>query len=429
MNEKKERIAIVDGVRTPFCKGGGILKDTEADDLGAFAVKELMARTGYPQDKIDELIFGNVLQPPHAANIARVLAVKSGLPVKMPAYTVNRNCASGLEAIVSGANKILIGDAEVIIAGGTESMSGFPILFNKKAREFLQRLGKAKTFKEKLAVILSFRPGFLKPEIPAIADPLCGLTMGQTAENLVRDFRISRQEQDEFALRSHQRAVKAMNDGFLAGEIVPVPVAPKNQAMQTVDDGPRSNTTMEALSKLKPVFEPVTGSVTAGNSSQVTDGAAAVLLMRESKAKALGLQPLGYFRIDAYAALEPSRMGLGPFFAIAKLLDKTGMKLSDIDQFEINEAFAGQVLAVIKALDSAEYVKKALGRDTPIGKLDIEKLNVNGGAVALGHPLGASGTRLVITLLREMKRRNKNIGIAALCIGGGQGEGAILEAN
>ena len=348
MNGKKERIAIVDGIRTPFCKGGGVLRDMEADDLGAYAVKELMARTGYPIDKVDELIFGNVLQPAHATNIARVVAVKAGMPVKMPAYTVNRNCSSGLEAIVSGANKILIGDAEVIIAGGTESMSGFPILFNKKAKEFIMRLSKAKSLKEKLSLILSFRPSFLKPEIPAIADPLCGLTMGQTAENLVRDFRITRKEQDEFALRSHQRALKAMSDGFLAAEIIPVPVPPKNQAMQTIDDGPRSNTTLEALTKLKPVFEPVTGSVTAGNSSPVTDGAAAVLLMRESKAKALGIQPLGYFRTDSYAALDPSRMGLGPFYAIAKLLDKTGMKLEDIDLFEINEAFAGQVLSLSK---------------------------------------------------------------------------------
>lgn len=429
MNGKKERIAIVDGVRTPFCKGGGVLKDIEADDLGAFVVKELMARTGYPIDKVDELIFGNVLQPPHATNIARVLAVKGGMPVKMPAYTVNRNCASGLESIVSGANKILQGDAEVIIAGGTESMSGFPILFNKRAKDFIMRLSKAKSIKEKLALFLSFRPSFLVPEIPAIADPLCGLTMGQTAENLVRDFRISRREQDEFSLRSHQRAVKAMKEGYFAEEIVPVPVPPKNQTMQTMDEGPRDNSTLEALLKLKPVFEPVTGSVTAGNSSPITDGAAAVLLMRESKAKALGIQPLGYLSIDSYVALEPSRMGLGPFYSIAKLLDKTGKKLSDFDLFEINEAFAGQVLAVLKALNSAEFVKKTLGRDAPFGELDINKLNVNGGAVALGHPLGASGTRLVITLLKELKRRNKNIGIATMCVGGGQGEGAILEVN
>lgn len=423
----KERIAIVDGIRTPFCKASGVLKDLEADDLGAYAVKELLARTGYPPEKVDELIFGNVLQPPHATNIARVVAVKAGLPQKVPAFTVNRNCASGLEAIVTGANKILMGDAEVIIAGGTESMSGFPILFNKKAKQFLMRLNKAKTFKDKLLTFLSFRPSFLVPEIPEIGDPLCGLTMGQTAENIIRDFKITRLEQDKFALMSNQRAVKATGDGKFTEEIVPVPIPPKNQVFQLIDDGPRATTSLEGLLKLKPVFEPVTGSVTAGNSSQVTDGAAAVLIMRESKAKALGFKPLGYLTAYSYVALEPARMGLGPYFAIAKLLQQTGKRLSDFDLFEINEAFAGQVLAVLRALNSAEYTKKTLGLDAPIGEIPLDKLNVNGGAVALGHPLGTSGTRLVITLLRELKRRNQNTGLATMCVGGGQGEAAIFE--
>ena len=425
----KERIAIIDGVRTPFCKAGGVLKDLEADDLGAFAVKELMARTAIPLEQVDELIFGNVLQPVNATNIARILAVKAGMPINMPAFTVNRNCASGMEAVTTAANKILQDEAQVIIAGGTESMSGFPVLFNKKMKDFLMRLNKAKTFKQRLGAILGFRPSFLVPEIPEISDPLCGLSMGQTAENVARDFKISREEQDRFALASNQRASQAAQSGRLAEEIVPIPFPPKYESFQLADDGPRANSTMEALSALKPAFEKVTGIVTAGNASQVTDGAAALLIMKESKAKSLGLKPIGYLTEYSYTALDPSRMGLGPYYAIAKLLEKTGRKLSDIDLVEINEAFAAQVLGVVKALASPEYAKKTLGKDQAVGVLDLNKVNVNGGAVALGHPLGASGARLILTLLKELKRRNLNTGIASLCVGGGQGQAVLLEVN
>lgn len=423
----KERIAVIEGLRTPFCKAGGVFKNFEADDLGAYVIKELLARTGCPQEYIDEVIFGNVIQPIHATNITRVLAVKAGLSVKIPAFTVNRNCSSGLESIITAANKIRLGDAEVILAGGTESMSGFPILFSKKAKEFIQKLGKAKTLKDKLLGALNFRPSFLMPEIPAIADPLCGLTMGQTAENIIRDFRVTRQEQDEFAQRSHHRAFKANKEGIFAAEIVPLPIPPKNQAMQIIDDGVREDASLESLLKLRPAFEPVTGSVTAGNSSPVTDGAAAVLLMKESKAKALGYKPLGYIGEDACAALDPARMGLGPYYAIAKLLQKTGRKLSEFDLVEINEAFAGQVLAVVKALNCKDYAQKMLNRSEAVGELNPEILNVNGGAIALGHPLGASGTRLVLTLLKELNRRNLKSGLVSLCIGGGQGEAVLLE--
>lgn len=425
----KERIAIVSGIRTPFCKAGGVMRDMEPDDLGAFVVKELLARTDVPASKVDELIFGNVLQPPNAANIARIIAVKAGLPVKVPAYTVNRNCASGMEAVTTAADKILLGHDEIVVAGGTESMSNFPIVIKKRFKNFLQRFNKAKDWKAKLAALFSFRPSFLMPEIPEISDPLCGLSMGQTAEVLAREFRISRQEQDQFALLSQQRAIKAINEGLFNGEIVPIPVPPQYSSMQSQDDGPRANQTLDALSKLKPSFDSVTGTVSAGNASQVTDGAAAVILMKESKAKEMGLEPLGYIRDYAAAGLQPSRMGLGPVFAISKLLKRTGMQLSDFDLIEINEAFAVQVLAVVKACASEEFARKELGRDTALGTIDLEKLNVNGGAVALGHPLGASGTRLIITLLNELRRRKKNRGLASLCVGGGQGEAVILEVK
>lgn len=425
----KERIAIIDGIRTSFCKAGGTFRDYEADDLGAFVVKELMARTGVPQNKIDELIFGNVMQPPHMTNIARIIAVKGGMPIKMPAFTVNRNCASGMEALASAYNKILQGEADVIIAGGSEAMSHFPVLFGKKMREFLVRLNKAKGWKQKFAAFLSFRPSFLKPEIPEIADPLCGLNMGQTAEKLSRDFHVTRQEQDQFSLMSQQRAMKATTTGVLAEEIVPIPVPPDCRNMQQVDDGPRADQTMDILGKLKPVFDKVTGSVTAGNSSQVTDGAVALLLMKESKAKELGLKPLGYITEYSYAALDPSRMGLGPVYAIHKLLAKTGKKLSDFQLIEINEAFAAQVLAVVKAAASPEFCRRELGLEQPLGEISLDKLNVNGGAVALGHPVGASGGRLVLTLLKELKRRKQQTGLATLCVGGGQGEAMIVEVE
>lgn len=425
----KERIAIISGIRTPFCKAGGAFRDIEADDLGAYIVRELMARSGVPVDKVDELVFGNVIQPPNAANIARIVSVKAGIPVKVPAFTVNRNCASGLEAITTAADRITRGIEEVIIAGGTESMSNFPVTVKKGYRDYLVRLSKAKGLWNKIKALFGFRPSYLMPDFPEIADPLCGLSMGQTAENLAREFHISRNEQDLYALKSQQRAEKAIADGRMADEIAPIPVPPGFNTMQSQDEGPRANQTIDALAKLPTSFDRVTGTVTAGNASPLTDGAAALLLMKESKAKELGLKPIGYIRDYAVAGLQPSRMGLGPAFAISKLLNKTGLKLSDIDLIEINEAFAAQVLACVKACASDDFARKELGRDKAVGNIEIEKLNVNGGAIALGHPLGASGARLVLTLLKELKRRNKKTGIASLCIGGGQGQAALLEVE
>lgn len=421
----RERIAIIEGVRTPFCKAGGALRDLAAEDLGAFAVRELLARAELSPNVVDELIFGNVLQPPHATNIARVLSVKGGLPDKCPAMTVNRNCASGMEAVACAMQRIREGDSQVVVAGGTESMSHFPILFSDEMRTFLTRLSKAKSLPQKLSALLAFRPRFLAPVIPQIADPICGLTMGQTAEVLVREFRITREEQDLFALMSQQRAVAAKE--LLSDEIVPIPIAPKYSTMQCNDEGPRLDQTLEALQKLPPVFDRYLGTVTAGSSSQVTDGAAAILLTSESKAKELGIKPLGYLVDYAYAALEPSRMGLGPVFATAKLLEQSGKALSDFDLIEINEAFAAQVIACERAFASDEFAQRELGLESAIGILTREKLNVNGGAIALGHPVGASGTRLIVTLLKELKRRNGRLGLATLCVGGGQGEAVIVE--
>lgn len=424
-----KRVAVVEGVRTPFCKAGGKLKELEADDLGAFAVKELIARSEIDPQLIDEVIIGNVLQPPHATNIARVIAVKAGIPDNVPAMTVNRNCASGMEAAAVAYQKIQTGEASIVVAGGTESMSNFPVLVSKPFRDWLTSLSKARSFKERLSLFFKFRFHFLKPDRPKIADPLCGLTMGDTAEILSKEFLVSRKEQDEFGLLSQNRAANAQKSGIFTEEIIGIPIPPKFDRMQELDDGIRVGQIINDLTKLKPVFNTATGTVTAGTSSQVTDGAVALLICSESELARIGKKPLGYVRGFTQVGLDPRRMGLGPAYAIAKLLKENKMSLEDIDLIEINEAFAAQVIAVQKALQSDEFAKKELGLEKAVGKIDLDRLNVNGGATALGHPLGASGARLILTLLKELKRRNLKTGIAALCIGGGQGEACIVEVE
>ncbi len=425
-----ERIAIIDGLRTTMGKAGGILRDIPADELGALAVREVVYRSGLKFEDIDEVILGNVAQPSNAANIARVVALKAGLPTSTPAYTVHRNCASGFESITSGAQKILAGDAEIILAGGTESMSNIPLLYSKKMTRFFEAMWKAKTLTQKLAVLSSFRLSFLEPVIGVVdglTDPVCGLIMGLTAENLAKEFGIDRLEQDQYALESHQKAVKAVESGVFRQESIPVPLLPDLEKFHMDDEGPRANQTLAALQKLKPYFDRKNGTVTVGNSCPLTDGAAAVILMKESKAKAMGLTPMGYLKAYAYAGLEPHRMGLGPIYATAKLIDKTGMSMKDIDLVELNEAFAVQVLANLKAFDSDAFSQRCLGKDKALGAINPDCLNVNGGAIALGHPVGMTGTRIVISLLKALKNRNLQRGLATLCVGGGQGGSLLVE--
>ena len=425
------RIAILDGVRTPFCKAGGELQGAGADDLGAIVVRELLARTGVRPDRIDELIFGNVAQPPHAANIARVISLKAGLPESLVAYTVHHNCASGLQSITTAAGHIRTGQADLVIAGGTESMSGIPLIYGAQMTALFVQLFKARTIGQRLKALASFRPAHLKPVVAlqlGLMDPICGLNMGQTAEVLAREFGITRQDQDAFALASHQKAVAAAHSGRLAEEIVPVAAPPSYARMQLVDDGPRPNQSSEALAKLKPYFDRQAGTVTPGNTCPITDGAAAVLLASERTTRELGIEPLGYITGSAYAALDGSRMGLGPAYATAKLLDRTGLRLNEFDIVELNEAFAVQVIANERAFESEAFARKHLNRDRALGELDPNRLNVNGGAIALGHPVGATGTRLVLTTLLELQRRGEHRGLATLCVGGGQGAAVALEA-
>ncbi|MFP4365358.1 MAG: thiolase family protein [Spirochaetia bacterium] len=426
----KERIAIIDGIRTPMAPAGKDLKDIQADDLGVFPVREILDRTSIDAKDIDEVIIGNVAQPTHAANIARVIALKAGMPIDMPAYTVHRNCASGMQSITTGALKILNGQADIILAGGVESMSNIPFLYSEEMKNFFIRLSRSKGFFEKLGTLFSFRPGYLKPQIgvtQGLTDPVSGLIMGETAEVLAREFHITREEQDEFALQSHNRALKAQEEGIFQDEILPIPVKGAEDGIMQKDSGPRPGQSMKKLAKLKPYFDRKNGTVTVGNSCPVTDGAAAVILMSETKAKELGYKPLGYLREFAYTAHDPSRMGLGPVFSTSKLLERSGASLKDFELIEMNEAFAAQMLANYRTFPSKEFAQRELGRSEPLGELDNDIVNVNGGAIALGHPVGMTGTRLVITVLKNLRRLKKNTGLATLCIGGGQGAALFLE--
>jgi acetyl-CoA C-acetyltransferase/acetyl-CoA acyltransferase len=428
----RERLAIIDGIRTPFCKAGSVLAGYSADDLGAMAIRELMARTGFDARRLDECIVGNVSQPVDAANVARVIALKAGLPQSLIASTVHRNCASGMEAITTAAIRVNAGEGSAFVCAGTESMSNIPLYMGRKLTELFGRLMKTKTVWQRLGVWSGFRPSMLAPVIGVqlgLTDPVVNLLMGQTAEIVAREFGISRQEQDAFALASHQKASAATKAGHFKAEIMPVAIPRKFEAVQAEDDGIRHEQTMEMLAKLKPFFDKAAGTVTVGNSSQLTDGAGALLVMGESQAKAEGLKPLGYLRDFAYAGLDPRRMGLGPVFSTSKLMAKTGLAVKDFDLVELNEAFAAQVLGCTRAFASDEFARKELGRDARLGEIDPARLNVNGGGIALGHPVGATGARLVIAILRELRRRGLHRGLATLCVGGGQGASLALEVE
>lgn len=422
-----ERVAIIDGIRTPFCKMGTEFNFLSAQELGRIVARELIERTGLDVRNIDEVIFGCVGQPAEAANIARIIGLLAGVPQQTPAFTVHRNCASGIEAVVSAAVRIRAGEGRCMLVGGTESMSNIPLFFSKAAQEIFMELGRAKSLPARLSVLAKFRPGHFGPVAGlqlGLTDPICSLNMGQTAEVLVQEFGITRKEQDQFSLESHLKAVASR--ALLQEEIVPVTPGPKFKKTVIDDNGPREGQTMEALAKLRPFFDKATGTITAGNSSQITDGAAALLVASESRVKELGIKPLGYLRSFAYAGVEPSRMGIGPAHAIPQALKKAGLKLSDMQAIEINEAFAAQVIACQKALASPAFANE-FGFTGYTGEIDPAKLNKHGGGVALGHPVGSTGARLILTTLKRMQRENLSLGLASLCIGGGQGAAVVLE--
>ncbi len=428
----KEPVYVVDGVRTPFAKAGTTLADSEAVDLGKTVVRLLVARAGIDASRIEEVIIGCVSQPPDSANVGRVVALRAGIPESVPAITVHRNCASGFEAVTQAAEKMLAGRGDIFVVGGVESMSQIPLLYSYEAAKKFSAFARAKNLSQKLGALSSFRPTDFQPRIGlqlGVTDPVCGCNMGQTAETVAREFDITREEQDAFAMRSHHKAIAAREK--LQQEITAVylPQSKNAQTFMDQDNGPRENQTMEALAKLKPVFEPETGTVTAGNSSQITDGGAALLLMTERALKESGLSPLGRLEGYAYAGLDPSRMGLGPVYAIHRAEQRTGLGLKDAEIIEINEAFAAQVIACQKAARSEVYCREHLGREMPLGEIPDEILNVNGGGIALGHPVGVTGSRLVLTALKELHRRKADRALVSLCVGGGQGGALWLNRN
>jgi acetyl-CoA acetyltransferase family protein len=426
----KKVLHIVDGVRTPFCKAGTSLASKSAADLGVDATKALFARVSVDPALVAEVVFGCVGQPADTSNVARVISLRAGIPEHVPAVTTHRNCASGMEAITHAIDLANAGRGEIFLVGGAESMTNMPLLFPPSAARKFAFLAKAKGILKKLRAIAHFRLADFYPSMAlrlGLHDSTCGLNMGETAELLAREFAISREDQDRFALHSHQRAVAAEND--LAKEIEPSYAKDSKNLLHAVesDVGPREKQSEKALGRLRPVFQK-NGSVTAGNSSQITDGAVAILLATEAACNLHGLNPLGQVRGYCYAGCEPKRMGLGPAYAIAKATKDLGCCLEDIDLVEINEAFAAQVLAVQKALDSSRFCRERLDLPYPLGSIPSEKLNVNGGAIALGHPVGASGTRLALSALKELRRRNERQGLVTLCVGGGQGGALWLEA-
>ncbi|HZM69821.1 MAG TPA: thiolase family protein [Candidatus Cryosericum sp.] len=422
-------VVIVDGVRTPFCKAWGVLQDVPADSLARLAIGETMARVDLDPQAVDEVILGNVAQPAETTTLARVAALRAGVPRRVPAVTVNRNCGSGTEAIVAAYHRVESGLADVVIAGGAESMSRIPFQLPQGFTRRVMGLRRARTPVQRARALFGFGREDLKP-VPALEvglrDAVSGLDMGQTAEVLARRFRIGRDEQDAFALESHRRAVAGR--ARLREEIMPIFPPPKMEPV--LDDvGPREDQSMEALQRLKPVFDKRYGTVTPGNSCMLTDGAAAVIVASEERARALGMPYLGRIRSYAFAGLDPEVMGLGPVHAAHLALQRAGLRLEDMQLVEINEAFAAQVLAVLKAFASRDFANDALGLEEPLGAIDPAILNVNGGAIALGHPVGSSGTRIALTLLKELARRDLTYGLAALCIGGGQGAALIVERS
>lgn len=414
--KNNQQLVIIDGVRTPFSKMGTSLAPFDAVDLGRSVITNLLTKTGIDPEMIDETIFGCVSQPAEAANIARVIALRAGIPKEKPAMTVHRNCASGLEAMTTASDRMAAGHGEVFVVGGTESMSRIPLYYSYKAAGKFSRLARSKDWFSKLSAMASFRPSDFKPTaglMMGLTDPVAGMNMGQTAELLAREFDISRGQQDQFALQSHLKAQAATE--ALREEMCPVYTDSSKEGFVIGDNGIREGQTIEALEKLKPIFERKTGTVTAGNSSQITDGAVALLVMTEERAHKLGLTPLGRLLDHAYSGCDPERMGLGPAYAIQRMATTSKLKPENADVTEINEAFAAQVLAVEKLL-----LKMKL-------PLNPKTLNPLGGAIALGHPVGASGARLVLTALKQLHSNGGKRALVSLCIGGGQGGAAWLE--
>lgn len=422
------RVAIVYGLRTPFIKSGTLFKGLTSLDLGKIVTVELVNRTEIDPGEIDKVILGTVLPSIKTSNLAREIALSSGIPATVPAFTVTSACASAMQAFISAVESILSGDSEVVVAGGVESISDFPVLFSKRFRNMLFDSSKGKNLLQKAKPFLKMEVGDVAPDIPAIAERSTGLTMGESAEKMARQNQISRKEQDEFALRSHLLASKAQKEEIFRKELVSTYVPPDFEELVSIDNGIKSDLSMEAFSQLQPAFDKQYGTVTSGNSAPFSDGACTILLMSAEKAKALGYKPLGYVRSYAYSALDPSdQLLMGPAYSTPIALERAGLSLKDMDLVEIHEAFSAQVLSNIKAFASKKFAEEKLSRSKAIGEIDMDKVNVTGGSIAIGHPFGASGGRIIVTLLNGLHRRQGNFGLATVCAAGGLGASIVLE--
>jgi len=421
------RVAIVAGLRTPFTKSGTAFRALTSQELGKLVVAELVQRTSLEPKDVDTLVFGTVVPSVLAPNIAREVSLLPLLPKGIPAVTVSRACASANQAITDAADQIMLGHADVAIAGGAESLSNVPILHSRGFADALVAASRAKSAPKRLSALARIRPRDLVPVTPAIAEPSTGETMGQSAEKMAKLNHIAREEQDQFALRSHRLAAAGTHDGRLTSEMMAVYVPPKFDTVSTTDNGIRSDTTVEQMRALKPVFDRRYGTVTAGNSSPLTDGAAAVLLMSEDAARASGYEPLAFIKSYAYAALDPGeQLLMGPVLATPVALDRAGLTLKEIDLVEMHEAFAAQVLSNLQGFESREWAQRA-GYLHPVGEVDRARLNVMGGSIAIGHPFGATGARITMTLINELRRRGGQFGLMTVCAAGGMGFAMVVE--
>ncbi len=422
-------VYIVDGSRSPFLKARGRPGPFQASDLAVQSATPLLMRQPFAAEELDEVIVGCVGPSPDEVNIARVISLRLGCGDKVPAWTVQRNCASGMQAIDSAFSNILLGKSNLVLAGGTEAMSHSPILYNRHMVNWLADMNRSKTPIQKIKNIARLRPKYFAPVIgllKGLTDPVVGLSMGQTAENLAQKFNITREEMDQYAVDSHLRLVQAQKNDLFENEMEYI-YDDKGKTYNT-DDGVRPDSSLEKLAKLRPVFDKRHGNVTAGNSAQITDGASWVILANEQAVKKHNLNVMGRLVASNWAALDPRHMGLGPVHSTVPMLREQKLSANDIDYWELNEAFAAQVLACVAAWKNPQYCQEHLGLDTAFGEVPHEKLNVDGGAISMGHPVGASGTRIVHHLLNVLQRNQAKLGVATICIGGGQG-GAMLVEN
>lgn len=422
------RVAIVDGLRTPFAKSGTVFRDLTTLELSSAVVSELLARSGLDGAQVDRVVYGSVVQDVAAPNLAREIVLAGPFPASVDAYSVSRACATSTQTVVDAAQSIMLGDADVIIAGGADSLSRPPITYSDAFVDALMRANSAKDLPSKARAFSRVRPKHLVPVPPAIAERSTGETMGDSAEKMAKANGISREDQDAFAISSHTKASAAWDAGIFATEVMPYPLPPRYGDTVERDTLPRTDSTPEKLASLKPVFDRKYGSVTAANSSPLTDGASAVVLMAEETARALGFTPRAFIRSSAFAALDPNwQLLMGPAIATPLALDRAGMRLSDIDIVDMHEAFAAQVLSNVQAFASKSFAEEHLGRSAAIGDIDEASFNIYGGSIALGHPFGATGARQLLTMANELDRRGGGTALVTQCAAGGLGAAVVLE--